>query len=76
MIAFWASAVGDRHDDLRSVVAAQLVDAEAVAEIADRGPDPFPTGEIRGRDLLGGAGAVEVGELGVHGDPPARLLSG
>jgi len=52
--------VGDRHDDRRSVLAPQPVDAEGVAELADRGKDPFLAGEVVRRDLFRRVRAVEV----------------
>ena len=49
----------------------QHVNAETVAELADRGMDPFPGGELVGGKFLRRVRAVEVGELRIHGEPPA-----
>src|SRR6185437_13156658 len=47
---------------------AEPVDAEGLAELADRREQPFLAGELLGGLLFGGSRAVEIGELGVHRD--------
>src|SRR5215471_2495347 len=68
--------VGDHHDDPRSVLAPEPVDAKTMAELADRGKDPFLAGEVVRGDLFWRTGAIEVRELGVHRESPVWLVMG
>src|SRR3984957_1745944 len=56
---------GECRDDPAEVVAAQQVNADQSTEVADRWPDPLPPAEVRCRDLLGCARAVEIQQPGV-----------